>query len=292
VRWNLALAGLAVTWGLISLIAVDVHLSSLVLVFDRVALAAVAIGLGAVVAGRSDLLRLGEERVRLLFASVALAVHWVTFFGAIKLSSIAVGNLTTYTAPILLAVVAPIVLPEGRSKVAAAAIVPAAAGLTLIALAGGSAHATASGIAVGLFSAVSLAAVIILTKQLSGLHPLTLLFWSYVVIAVVTAPALPFGGRIVPHGREVPWMLVLGLAFTAGSGVLYYLIMRHVTAQAAGALMYLEPVSAAFLGWLVLGQELGWRVLVGGALVLAGGLLVVVFEPADETTASALRGGG
>jgi drug/metabolite transporter (DMT)-like permease len=56
-------------------------------------------------------------------------------------------------------------------------------------------------------------------------------------------------------------------------------------------LMYLEPVSAAFLGWLVLGQELGWKVLVGGALVLAGGLLVVLFEPADSSV-SGLRGGG
>jgi drug/metabolite transporter (DMT)-like permease len=292
VRWNLALAGLAVTWGLISLIAVDVHLSALVLVFDRVVLAAVAIGACALAAGRADLLRLGEERGRLLLASVALTVHWVSFFAAIKLSSIAVGNLTTYTAPILLAVVAPLVLPERRSAVAAAAIVPATAGLALIALAGGSAHATASGIAAGLVSAVSLAAMIILTKQLAGLHPLTLLFWSYLVVALVTAPALPFAGRVLPHGREIAWMLVLGLVFTAGSGVAYYVLMRHVTAQAAGALMVIEPVSAAFLGWLVLSQRLGWHVLVGGGLVLCGGLIVVLLEPPDESSVSALRGGG
>jgi drug/metabolite transporter (DMT)-like permease len=125
---------------------------------------------------------------------------------------------------------------------------------------------------------------VIFTKQLGGLHPITILFWSYVVIAVVTAPALPFAGRLVPHGRELVWLLVLGLVFTAGSGYLYYVIMHHVTAQAAGALMYLEPVSAAFLGWVVLGQQLGWQIIVGGALVLAGGLLVVLFEPADVGT--------
>jgi drug/metabolite transporter (DMT)-like permease len=281
VRWNLALAGLAVVWGLISLIAADVRLSALVLVFSRVVLAAVAVGASLVLVRRTDLLRVREQRRRLVLASVALAVHWLTFFGAIKLSSIAVGNLTTYTAPILLAVVAPFLLPERRSVVAAGAIVPAAIGLTLIALAGGSAHATASGIAVGLLSAASLAAVVIFTKQLAGLHPMTILFWSYLVVALVTAPALPFTGRILPHGREIAWVLVLGVVFTAASGYFYYVFMRHVTAQAAGALMYLEPVSAAFLGWLVLGQRLGWHVLVGGALVLAGGLLVVLFEPSD-----------
>jgi drug/metabolite transporter (DMT)-like permease len=253
-------------------------------VFARVVVAAVAIGLGVLALGRRDLFEVRRQRRRLILAGVALAVHWLTFFGAIKLSSIAVGNLTTYTAPIVLAVVAPFLLPERRSLVAAAAIVPAAAGLTLVALAGGDANATASGIAVGLLSALSLAAVVIFTKQLGGLHPITILFWSYVVIAVVTAPALPFAGRLVPHGRELVWLLVLGLVFTAGSGYLYYVIMHHVTAQAAGALMYLEPVSAAFLGWVVLGQQLGWQIIVGGALVLAGGLLVVLFEPADVGT--------
>jgi drug/metabolite transporter (DMT)-like permease len=292
VRWNLALAGLAVTWGLISLIAADVRLSALVLVFTRVTLAALVVGGGALALRRKELLRVRAERRRVALAGMALAAHWVTFFGAIKLSSIAVGNLTTYTAPIVLAVVAPLILPERRSLVAATAIVPAAAGLTLIALAGGSAHATAAGIAVGLLSAVSLAAVVIFTKQLAGVHPITLLFWSYVVVALVTAPALPFAGRIVPHGRELVLVILLGVVFTAGSGYVYYAVMRHVTAQAAGALMYVEPVSAAFLGWLVLAQRLGWQVIVGGSLVLAGGLLVVLFEPVDERAISGVPAGG
>src|SRR5437764_7321524 len=213
-RWNLALAGLAVLWGLISLIAVDTGLDALVLVFTRVVVAALGIGGACLVLRRTDVLRVDAQRGRLAVAAVALAVHWLTFFAAIKLSSIAVGNLTTYTAPILLAIVAPLVLPERRSVVAAAAVVPAALGLTLIALGGGAAHATASGIAVGLLSAVSLAAVVIFTKQLGGLHPVAILFWTYVLIALVTAPALPLADRILPHGREIAWILVLGLGFT------------------------------------------------------------------------------
>src|SRR4051794_37603223 len=144
-RWNLALAGLAVCWGLISLIAADVALGSVALVFERVVLAAAAIGLACVVAGRRELLHVEAQRGRLVVASVALALHWLTFFAAIKLSSIAVGNLTTYTAPIVLAVVAPLVLPERRSAIAAAAVVPAALGPPPLAAAGGGAHAAAAG---------------------------------------------------------------------------------------------------------------------------------------------------
>ena len=176
-------------------------------------------GSACVVAGRRDLLRVDGSAAASSLASVALAVHWLTFFAAIKLSSIAVGNLTTYTAPIVLAVVAPFLLPERRSVdrrgggrarrrwPRARRDSPA-----------GTRTQRRPGSPPGCVSALSLAAVVIFTKQLGGLHPLAILFWSYVVIAVVTAPALPFAGRLVPHGREIAWLLVLGLVFTAGSG--------------------------------------------------------------------------
>src|SRR3954453_9072605 len=99
-RWNAALAGLAVCWGLISLIAADVALGPGALVFESVVLAAAAIGLACVVAGRRELLNVEAERGRLVVANSAPAIHWLAFFAAIRLSSIAVGILTTYTAPI------------------------------------------------------------------------------------------------------------------------------------------------------------------------------------------------
>ena len=37
-------------------------------------------------------------------------------------------------------------------------------------------------------------------------------------------------------------------------------------------------VAGAFLAWGILGQSLGWQVAVGGALVLAAGALVVLYE--------------
>jgi drug/metabolite transporter (DMT)-like permease len=46
-------------------------------------------------------------------------------------------------------------------------------------------------------------------------------------------------------------------------------------------LSYLEPLSAAVLGWLVLDEPLGVGTVVGGLLVVAGGL-VVLGEPGDE----------
>jgi drug/metabolite transporter (DMT)-like permease len=76
-------------------------------------------------------------------------------------------------------------------------------------------------------------------------------------------------------------VLALGAALTALSGVIYMRALRDVTAQAAGLLAYLEPVSASFLAWAILGQDVGWQVALGGVAVLAGGALVVLYEPEE-----------
>ena len=86
-------------------------------------------------------------------------------------------------------------------------------------------------------------------------------------------------------------MLALGALLTALSGVIYIRALRDVTGQAAGLLAYLEPVSATFLAWAILGQELGWQVALGGAAVLSGGALVVLYEPEEAGVPEAAPAG-
>jgi drug/metabolite transporter (DMT)-like permease len=92
---------------------------------------------------------------------------------------------------------------------------------------------------------------------------------------------LLLGGRLVPQGAEVAYVLFLGIVFTALAGLCFVWLLRKVTAQAISTLGYLEPVAAALLAWAILGQELGWAVLVGGALIIGAGLLVIFYEPAE-----------
>ena len=85
----------------------------------------------------------------------------------------------------------------------------------------------------------------------------------------------------MPTGSEIFYVLLVGIVFTALSGYIYVNLLAHVTAQAVGILAYLEPVSAAVLAWALLDQPLGWQVLVGGALVVAAGVFVVLREPVE-----------
>jgi drug/metabolite transporter (DMT)-like permease len=289
VRWNLLLATVAASWGFVSVIAAAVDLRPEVLVFWRCLLAAASLPLLLVVLRRLASFRLDRHRVRILLLGVLLAAHWFLFFAAIKRSSVAVAILTVYTAPIFVAFLAPRLLRERRSRVGLAALAISVPGLVLIALAGeGGVRPDAVAIAFGLGAAVTYALLIVGVKSVTrDVSPFVLAFWQYVIVAAALAPFLAAADSTVPSGDEWLSVLVLGLVLTGGMGALYVWNLRHVTAQAAGLLAYLEPVSASVLAWAILGQALGWQVALGGAAVLAGGALVVVYEGTDARSVEA-----
>ena len=282
-RWKLAVAALATSWGLIAVIVRKVDLDAQVLAFYRLAFAALSLLLVAAALRRLALLRLVRHRGGVVLIGVTLAAHWFLYFVTIKLSSVAVAVLMAYLAPIAIALLAPFVLPERRSRVALVALVPAAAGVALVALGGEEGGAVRPlALVTGLLTAATYAALVLMTKRIvSDVPVLTLSFWNYAVAAVAIAPLLLDAERVVPTANELPAVLALGVVFTALSGYLYIWALRHVTAQTIGILAYIEPVSAALLAWMFVGEALTWQIVAGGALVIAAGATVVFLEPAD-----------
>lgn len=283
-RWNLGVAALASSWGFIWVIADHLSLGALTIVFWRIALSVLALGLGVLVSGRRDLLRLGRPGRWTLLLGPGLALLWFCNFEAMKLSSVAVAVLATYTSPILLALLAPLFLPERLSRVAWIALPIASAGLALTMLGGeGSKHARPLAVAVGVGGAVVLAFLTIIQKHvISAVNPIGFSFWIDVFALVALAPVLPFSGRVLPSAGELGLLAIVGFVFTALSGLIWLTLLRHVTAQAMGFLSYLEPVSATLLAWLILGQTLGLAVVAGGVLVLVAGSIVVLREPTES----------
>ncbi|MFC7467035.1 DMT family transporter [Actinomadura keratinilytica] len=92
---------------------------------------------------------------------------------------------------------------------------------------------------------------------------------------VLAALLLPWGGPPprAPGAVPVLALLVLGIFAT---GVTFHLTYRTILAEGptqAAAVGYLLPVVSVLLGAVVLGERVGWRVVVGMAVVLAGVVL-------------------
>jgi len=294
-RWKLALGALTASWGFIAVLVAAVDLGAEPLAFWRLALAAGTLALGAVVVGRPGLLSPGRRLPALALLGAVQGAHWLLFFLAVKHGSVALAVLTFYAAPLVLAVAAPLVLPERWSAPVLGAATIGAVGIALIALGGSDGEASAWAVAAGLGSAATYAALVVLSKRLllAETPPLTVAFWDCFVGALVVAPVLLLADRILPTGAgEWGAVLALGIVLTGISTLVYVVLLRHVSAQAAGVLTFLEPVAGVLLAWALVSEEPGGWTLAGGALVLAAGLAVVLLEPSETRIADAPGGIG
>ena len=294
-KWKLALGALTASWGFIAVLVAAVDLGAEPLAFWRLALAAGTLAIGAALVGRSGLLAPRGQLPALALLGAIQGVHWLLFFEAVKHGSVALAVLTFYAAPLLLAVAAPLVLPEHWSAPVLAAAAVGAVGIALIALGGDDGSASAWAVAAGLGSAATYAALVVLSKRLllAATPPLTVAFWDCFVGALVVAPVLLLVDGVLPTGG-VEWtaILALGIVLTGVSTLVYVTLLRHVSAQAAGVLTFLEPVAGVLLAWALLSEEPGPWTLLGGALVLAAGLVVVLGEPSETRVADAPGGIG
>jgi DME family drug/metabolite transporter len=277
---SLLIGTCALGWGFIGIIVREVELPALTIVFFRVALAAAAVALALLVAGRRDLLRPPPRPVIAL--GVLLAIHWSLYFAAIKQTSVASAVLITYAAPIFMAMLAPLLIREHVPPVSIAALGVSMVGITAISLAGGSGDEAvrAGGVVLAVLAAVTYAFLIVLLKRYgSEVHPTTVIVWQEGTAAVVLAPALLFASYDSLGAVDVGYLLLLGIVLTGLTGVVYVAALKWVPATTAGILAYMEPVSAALLAAAILGEALTPAVIVGGAAIVAAGVVVAARTP-------------
>ncbi|KQX97144.1 permease [Rhodanobacter sp. Root480] len=108
-------------------------------------------------------------------------------------------------------------------------------------------------------------------------------------IAAVCLLATAPHGPVWPPDRNA-WLAILYMALIAGAGAMLMQTwaQSHLPATRAAIVMTTEPVFAAAFAVLFGSDVLGWRMLAGGALVLAA-MYLVELAPRRSDTATALQ---
>lgn len=92
-------------------------------------------------------------------------------------------------------------------------------------------------------------------------------------------------GALVLEGNplELHWtplaaacLLYLTLVGSVAAFLLFYWLVRHVDVTKTMLIALVTPLAAVLLGVVVLGEELSWRTVAGGALIMSGIALVVL----------------
>ena len=262
-----SLALLAIAWGAIPLfVRADVPASHLVAM--RVVLGAVVLVLFSVATRRFTIPRDRWRGVALL--GTALAAHWLTFFVALNLTTVAVTLAILYVGPVLAAVLSGPLLHERVNRSAFIGLAVAVLG-TLFVIRPGS-GATVAGVVVAALSGGLLAVIMLLGKPLAAdLGGLVVATWELVVASIVL---LPFTVQAVRESGEYwPQFLILGALFTGLAGVVYWTAMRQLPVAVVSVIMYLEPASAVVWAALFLGEQPDPLTWLGVVLVVAAGTI-------------------
>jgi len=214
--------------------------------------------------------------VALGLIGVVFLVNNVAYLTALQRTTVANAVLTHYTAPVFVALLAPLVLGERRLPCTVPALALSVMGLGLL-LPGVELRLEdrhLQGLALGVGSGVAYAVLVLLARYYSlRVAALPLIFVQNLVIAVAL---LPLGWRLgLPDGATLGTLVVLGVVHATIGGVLYLRGIRRVRAQGAAILGYLEPLGAVLLAAAFLEETPGGMALLGGCLILLAGALVV-----------------
>lgn len=254
-----------------------IQLSALVLVWWRVLITVISLFLFV---RPVQLLR--EIPIRHLFQMMGIgllvALHWLTFYGAIKLSNASVALVAMATTSFFTSLVEPLVMRQRIKWLELGTgflIVP---GMVLVVRS--TEGQMFEGLIVGLVSAFFVALFGTLNKkQVANYDPISITFVELGCSLVLLSLILPFSGMVSaeavhylpPSWRDWGYLLALALICTTLGYILALRSLRHLSAFASNLTISLEPVYGIILAYILLREdrELGEHFYWGCLIILA-----------------------
>jgi len=247
-----ALAGLSIAWGAIPLFVRN-DVPSIQLVGARVTFGAIALVAVAAAVGRLTIPQV--RRWRLVLSGVLLALHWVTFFESIKLTTVAVALAVLYLGPIAAAILAGPLFGEHVGSRIWIALAVALLGTLLVVQPWQTDVVDPVGVAMAALSAALLAGVMLAGKPVAkDLGGLTMATGELIVASVLLAPATY--QAFTQNGEFIVNFLILGALFTGLAGFVFWESMRHVPVAIPNALSWIG-VLLVIVGGLVAASATG-----------------------------------
>jgi len=267
-----------VLWGFTAIFGRLITLPALPLVWWRMALVGVA--LIAVPKFWRGLRGLPIRQIAIYAGIGALvALHWLTFYGSIKLANASVGATCMALMSVLMAFIEPVIVRrkfDPRELFFGLAVIP---GVLLVI--GGTPVAMRLGIAVGVLSVTILCVFAALNKRYIGrAEALTVTgieMSAGALFLTCVGPLLPAGDALfaMPSQRDGLLLLALSMGCTLLPFTLGLVAMRHLSAFSTALALNLEPVYAIVLAIVLLNEqrELAWPFYLGVAIILGVVLL-------------------
>jgi drug/metabolite transporter (DMT)-like permease len=215
-----------------------------------------------------------RDYLLLLLPGTFLTIDLLAWHLSLAMTSVANATLLANLAPVFVTLGAWLLFRAKITRVFLTGLVMTLVGVVVLkggplAMGGGEIAGDATAIVAAIFYAAYMLAIGHVRARFSTLR---IMVWSTFSTALLVLPfALVFEDALLPV-TLYGWAMVLGLALVChvgGQGLVTYALAYLPTAFSSLTLL-LQPVVAALLAWLLLGEAVGPMQAIGGVIVLAG----------------------
>lgn len=207
--------------------------------------------------------------VPFIISGIFMAIHWVTYFYALKRSNVATGMLSLYTFPVMIAFLEPLFLKIKFNPMYIVLGCMVLLGVYILAPEFNLESSNVQGILFGLLSALCYSIRILILKQYVAKYDGgMLMFYQTLIITICLLPVL-FFMDISGFESQFPYLLLLALLTTAIGHSLMVHSLQFFSVSTASIISSVQPIFGIILAFIFLNEIPTWNTFVGGSLILA-----------------------
>lgn len=283
-------------WGFTGVLGRAIALDAPVLVWYRMLLTAVF--MAAILFYRKQWVAIAKkDRIQMILVGCLMGIHWVAFYGAIKLANASIALVCLSTASIFTSVIDTLVhrrkFDYSELMIGAIALLGVFVMYLIPELEKTYSHKEAIdvlphrnlGIASGVAAAILSSVFTILNKRIAGKYPArTMVFYEMGSGWLFITLLLPVQFFYVPQSVMMPgvwdiiWLVALSLCCTVWAQSLALSALKHLSSFTATLSVNLEPVYGVLLAFLFFkeNEELAWAFYAGIGLICLSVLLQMI----------------
>lgn len=255
-------------FGFSGVLSQTVDLPAIVIAGGRVICSAILLIIIAVLKKTQLKLTTKKDYAIAIFAGIAMAIHWTTFFQSIQNSTVAIGIITFATFPLFLIFLEPLIFHEKLNirNIISAIILLIGVAVTIPEFSITNKITLAIGL--GMISSFAYALMTLANRYLSGIYnEQVICIYEQSFAALMLLPAM-FLLKFNWSHFDVSIVIGIGVICTALAYTLFVKAQKNLDAQTVGIISGLEIAYGIIFAFLFLGEVPSFREIIGGIIIL------------------------
>lgn len=269
--------------GNVTLFAKLLPFPAVTIISGRALFSVIILGLFFWLRGKSVSYRSFKDFLFVFGIGILFALHWVTYFHSIQVSTVAVGMLSLFTYPVFSAILEPLFGGKRPDPFAFFLALFSFFGLFLIVPDLSWDNQMFQGVVWGVVSAVLYAIRNLLTKEMHVYYPSAQILFTQLIATTIVL--LPFADGLFVMLAEPKYLLfqvVLAGIFTSLAHTIWIRSLSNLSVTTAGTLSTLSPIYGSLAAWYFLGEVPPERLWLGGGVILFCAIMEVFRKQAES----------